>query len=69
MGTILNFISVASAFVFGVGILYWIMDISIGKLKFLHSKSEWLGLQVKDIIFFSIAVFVVLQFTTLYKPY
>lgn len=69
MTTFLNLISVMSAFIFGVGILYWILDITVGKLKFLHSDKEWLGLQVKDAVFFTISIILLLKYTDFYKPY
>lgn len=69
MATLLNYISIVSAFVFGVGFLYWIMDATIGRLKFLHSEKEWNGLQLKDFIFFSFSVILLLSFFDFYKPY
>lgn len=69
MPTILNFISVVSALLFGVGILYWIMDVSIGKLKFLYSEREWHGLQYKDAVFLIVSLILILTTSTFYKPY
>lgn len=69
MNFFLNIVSVISAFVFGVGILYWIMDVTVGRLKFLHSENEWYGLQVKDGVFLIIAILIILHFFTFYKPY
>lgn len=69
MEALLNFISVTAAFVFGVGSIYWIMDITIGKLKFLNSENEWYGLQIKDLIFLVISFFLVLNFISFYRPY
>jgi len=69
MPSILNLISVASAFLFGVGCLYWIMDVTIGKLKFLHSEKEWHGLQVKDFVFLISAAILLISIFDFYKPY
>jgi len=69
MANILNLISIVSAFVFGAGVLYWIMDITIGRIKILHSQFEWHGLQVKDFIFLAVSVFLILFFFDFYKPY
>lgn len=69
MNTILNFISAAAAFIFGVGVIYIFLDATIGKLKFLHSKFEWYGLQVKDFVFLVISGFVILSFTSVVLPY
>ena len=69
MSSILNLISVASAFVFGVGFLYWMMDATIGKLKFLHSEKEWIGLQIKDFVFLISAAVLILSVFDFYKPY
>ncbi|AQX52405.1 hypothetical protein [Elizabethkingia anophelis] len=66
---VLNTISVISAFVFGVGVLYWIMDATVGKIKFFHSHFEWNGMQIKDFIFLAISIFVILSFLDFYKPY
>lgn len=69
MNTVLNFISIVSAFIFGVGIMYWVMDVTIGKLKVLHSDKEWYGLQVKDIFFLFTSVILLISFFKFYKPY
>lgn len=69
MFSVLNFISIISAFIFGVGILYSIMDATIGKLEILKSPKEWYGLQVKDFIFLIIAIASILTFFDFYKPY
>lgn len=69
MTTIFNSISVLSSLVFGVGILYWVMDVTVGKLKFLNSDRQWNGLQYKDAAFLLIACTILLSTTTFYKPY
>lgn len=69
MHSVFNFISVLSAFVFGVGLLYIVMDITIGKIKLLHSQKEWYGLQVKDFAFLLIAIALLLINFDFYKPY
>lgn len=69
MSTIMNLVSVVSAFVFGVGCLYWIMDVTIGKLKFLHSDKEWNGLQYKDYAFLVLSAVFLIFFLDFYKPY
>lgn len=69
MNTILNFISFVSAFIFGVGVLYWIMDITIGKLKAIHSDKEWNGLQAKDFVFLFLSAILLLSLFDFYKPY
>ncbi|WP_294288600.1 hypothetical protein [uncultured Chryseobacterium sp.] len=69
MATLFNTISVASAFIFGVGFLYWVMDATIGRLNFLHSKKEWNGLQLKDVIFLLFSAIFLLSIFDFYKPY
>jgi len=69
MATLFNIISVASAFVFGVGLMYWVMDVTIGRLKFLHSEKEWNGLQLKDFIFILFSAVLLLSIFDFYKPY
>lgn len=69
MATLFNIISVASAFVFGVGFLYWVMDVTIGRLKFLHSEKEWNGLQLKDFMFLLFSAVLLLSIFDFYKPY
>lgn len=69
MNIILNFISVLSAFIFGVGILYWLMDETVGKVKFLNSEKEWNGLQIKDFIFLLFSIVILISLFDFYKPY
>lgn len=69
MNTLLNIISVSSAFIFGVGLIYIAFDATIGKLKFIHSKYEWNGLQIKDFAFLLIAAIILLTFFSFVRPY
>jgi len=69
MSSMLNFISIVSAFIFGVGFVYCIMDATIGKLKVLHSEKEWNGLQYKDFVFLFISATILLCFFDFYKPF
>lgn len=66
---LLNAISVISSFLFGTGLIYCLLDITIGRIKLLHSTCEWNGLQIKDIFFIIIAVFSILQYTSFIEPY
>lgn len=66
---LLNLISVISAFIFGVGFLYMLMDATIGKIKIFHTDREWYGLQVKDFVFLIIAIVILLSNFDFYKPY
>ena len=66
---ILNILSAAIAFLFGVGMIYLLLDNTIGRLTILHSSFEWRGLQIKDFVFLAIAVGVILGFTSFYLPY
>lgn len=69
MTDILNVISTAAAFVFGVGIIYLVFDATVGKLKILHSKFEWNGLQFKDFAFLIIAAIILLSLFSFIQPY
>ena len=69
MNTILNIISVVSSFIFGVGILYWIMDITIGRIKIINTTKEWNGLQSKDFIFLLLSILIIFTLVDFYKPY
>ncbi len=69
MSPLFNFISVAASFLFGVGILYLILDFTIGRIKILRSKFEWNGLQIKDFVFLALAIFIVLFFFDFVQPY
>lgn len=69
MNTILNIISVSASFIFGVGIIYSAFDVSIGRLKFLHSKFEWNGLQIKDFAFLLFAAILLLSLFSFIRPY
>lgn len=69
MNNLLNAISVAAAFVFGVGVIYFALDYTVGRLKFLRSKFEWYGLQVKDFAFLIVAASLLLMLVSFYMPY
>jgi hypothetical protein len=69
MNTILNCISVAAAFFFGIGVVYITLDVTLGRLKIFHSKFEWYGLQVKDYAFIAFGAFVLLTFVSFVLPY
>ena len=69
MDMILNTISATAAFLFGVGIIYIALDITLGRLKILHSKFMWHGLQVKDFAFIAVRVITILSFINLVLPY
>lgn len=69
MNTILNIISVMSAFLFGVGIIYIVLDFTIGRLKVLQSRFEWNGFQIKDFIFIIFAVILLLTNFSFIQPY
>lgn len=69
MNSILNIISVVSAFLFGVGVIYTILDITLGRLKIIQSKFEWNGLQIKDFVFLILAVILILKNFTFITPY
>lgn len=69
MSAILNIVSVVAAFVFGTGIIYVLLDATVGKLKFLNSKFEWNGFQPKDFVFLFIGAFIILFFTSFVTPY
>jgi hypothetical protein len=69
MALILNAISATSMFVFGVGIIYILLDSTVGRLAILASKFEWRGLQIKDFVFLLIGIVLILGFTSFYLPY
>lgn len=69
MKTLLNIISTLSAFGFGVGCLYMLMDATLGRLKILKSEFEWCGLQIKDIIFLLLSVLIFLRKVSVISPY
>ena len=69
MDAILNLISTSGAFIFGVGIIYVVLDVTIGRVKLLHSKYEWNGLQVKDFTFLLIAALFLLLKFDFYHPF
>jgi hypothetical protein len=69
MQSVVNIISIVCAFVFATGLVYWGLDLSVGRIKWFRSKFEWNGLQVKDFVFLALAAIVVLTFTTFVTPY
>lgn len=68
MKTLLNIISTLSAFGFGVGCLYVLMDATLGRLKILKSEFEWHGLQIKDIIFLLLSILIFLCNVSIISP-
>lgn len=68
MKTVINIVSIVSAFGFGVGCLYLLMDVTIGRIKIFHSKFEWMGLQIKDFVFLIVAVVLVLYSFLFVRP-
>jgi Na+-driven multidrug efflux pump len=68
MSAIINIVSIISAFGFGVGCLYLLMDATIGRIKVLHSKFEWLGFQIKDFVFLILAVIFLLSNFSFVRP-
>jgi hypothetical protein len=69
MAGFLNILSVISAFVFGTGMIYLTLDNTIGRFRFLSSRFEWMGLQIKDFIFLFIAMMTLICFVNFVKPY
>lgn len=69
MKTILNSISQLSSIVFAVGIVYLILEATIGKIKKINHKKALLGVDVKDYIFLVAAIFIVIYFFDTIKPY
>jgi hypothetical protein len=69
MSQILNFISVASSFLFAIGIIYILLDVTLGKLKILRGKYEWNGLQLKDFIFLLVSFLMVVNCIKFHSPY
>jgi len=69
MNIILNSISVAAAFIFGVGIIYILLDTTIGRLRVLNSNFEWYGLQIKDFAFLAIGTLTILSSVSFVTPY
>ena len=69
MKTLLNIISTLSAFGFGIGCLYMLMDATLGRLEILKSEFEWYGLQTKDIIFLLLSVLIFLCNVSIIYPY
>lgn len=66
---LLNAISVIASFLFGTGVIYLLLNVTVGKLKFLNSRFEWNGLQIKDFVFLIVGGFTILFFTSFFVPY
>lgn len=69
MNVLLNLFSASVAFLFGVGVIYSILDFTVGNFKILKSKFEWNGLQIKDFVFLLFAATFLLINFSFYKPY
>jgi hypothetical protein len=66
---VLNALSIAATFIFGVGLIYLVLDATIGKIKVLHSKFEWNGLQIKDFVFLAVGAGIIIFCTSFVTPY
>jgi hypothetical protein len=66
---LLNLISTAAALLFGIGLIYTILDETIGRIRIIQSKFEWNGLQIKDFIFLIISSIILLGNFTFIHPF
>ncbi|GEM_PF-1408363 len=69
MNILLNTISVIATFIVSVGLLWLILDNTIGRFRFVKSTFNWHGFQVKDFIFISLSSLFILGFFDFYLPY
>lgn len=69
MSIILNSISVTAAFVFGIGVIYFLLDYIFGNIKLIQSKNKWYGFQVKDLVMIIFAIVFILSTVNFVKPY
>lgn len=51
MKAFFNVISVLSAFGFGIGCIYLLIDATLGRLKFLQFDADLYGIPLKDLFF------------------
>lgn len=69
MSFALNIISlIATAIVFG-GLIYYILNLAFGRLYFFNHSLINNKVKVKHIVFYGIAVFLLLKFTVFYRPW
>lgn len=68
MSTIINVVSMISAFGFGVGCLYLLMDATIGRIKIFRSEFKLFGMQIKDFVFLILAVIFLLSNFSFVQP-
>lgn len=66
---VLNSISVLSAFLFFTGIIYLFLDATVGRVKIFHSRFEWHGFQIKDVVFIFLALIILFEYTAFIEPY
>lgn len=69
MNILLNTISVVATFIVSVGLIWLILDNTIGRFRFMKSTFNWYGFQVKDFIFISLSSLFILCFFDFYLPY
>lgn len=69
MSLLLNFISTGAALLFGIGLIYTILDETIGRIRIIQSKFEWNGLQIKDFVFLIISSIILLGNYTFIRPF
>ncbi len=69
MNILLNAISVTATFIVSVGLLWLILDNTVGRFKFMKSKRLWYGFQFKDFLFITLSTLFILCFFDFYLPY
>jgi uncharacterized membrane protein YkgB len=69
MKEILNSISVLTTFVTTVGIIYILLNESVGKIRGFRSISIGKNLLLKDILFLIVALLLIQRYVTFYKPW
>lgn len=68
MTTFLNFLSVGSTFIVITGIIYFVLNLTLGWIKFLNRTVLNL-ISIKDLVFYSIAILLQIKYVTFYQPW
>jgi len=69
MKALLNVISVLSAFGFGVGCIYLLIDATLGRFKFLQFDADLYGIPLKDLFFLALSVIILLLNVSFIMPF
>ncbi len=68
MNAVLNMISFIATLIVAEGIIYFVMDLILGKIKLLN-KTIAINVQIKHVIFYSTGLILLFVFAKFHRPW